>query len=94
MKKIAIKLGLPETATEAEILAKISDLQPPDGNAETLQKEVAAQKQKAIEAEVNNGVTLGKFAADKRAHFIQLGKDAGIESLKTTIALISVRNCA
>jgi hypothetical protein len=89
MKVIALKLGLPETATEAEILQKIAGLQLSASSAETLQKELDKQRNGAIEAEVENAVKLKKITADKKEHFVALGKTSGIEALRTTLELIS-----
>jgi hypothetical protein len=89
MKTIALKLGLPETATEVEILAKIGALQLSAQNAETLQKEVETQREKAIEGEVDSAIKLKRITADKREHFIALGKSSGIDSLKTTLELMT-----
>ncbi|MDR1370932.1 MAG: HK97 family phage prohead protease [Dysgonamonadaceae bacterium] len=89
MKTIALKLGLPETATEAEVLTKIGALQLSAQNADTLQKEVEKQRDKAIETEVDSAIKLKRITADKREHFITLGKSAGIDNLKTTLELMS-----
>ncbi|GHT15050.1 hypothetical protein AGMMS4956_14190 [Bacteroidia bacterium] len=85
MKSIALKLGLPETATEAEILAKVGTLQLAAQDAEKLQKEVETQREKAIESEVDNAVKLKKITAEKKAHFVTLGKTAGLDSLTATL---------
>jgi hypothetical protein len=89
MKTIALKLGLPETATEAEVLTKIGALQLSAQNADKLQKEVEKQRDAAIAGEVDGAITLRKITADKRDHFITLGKSAGIESLKVTLEMIA-----
>jgi hypothetical protein len=89
MKTIALKLGLPETATEAEILTKIGALQLSAQTAETLQAEVKKQLDKAIEGEVDSAIKLKRITADKRDHFIALGKSSGIDSLKTTLELMT-----
>jgi hypothetical protein len=89
MKTVALKLGLPETATEAEILSKIGSLQLSAQSAETLQKEVEKQRDKAIEGEVESAIKLKRITADKKDHFIALGKSVGIDSLKATLELMS-----
>jgi hypothetical protein len=86
---IALKLGLPETATEAEILAKVGTLQLAAQDAEKLQKEVEKQREQAVESEVDAAVKLKKITAEKRAHFVTLGKTAGIETLRATLECIT-----
>ncbi|KAA6331632.1 hypothetical protein EZS27_019782 [termite gut metagenome] len=88
MKTIALKLGLSETATEEEILSKIGALQTQSAAALTLQADMDKLKEKAIEEQVDTAIKLKKVTADKRAHFIGLGKTSGIESLKTTLELM------
>jgi hypothetical protein len=88
MKTIALKLGLSETATEEEILSKIGALQTQSAAALTLQADMDKLKEKAIEEQVDTAIKLKKITADKRAHFIGLGKTSGIESLKTTLELM------
>ena len=89
MKTIALKLGLPETADEAEILAKIGTLQADAAAAITLKADLDKQRDAAITAEVEGAIKLKKITADKKEHFITLGKTSGIESLKTTLEMIS-----
>jgi len=88
MKTIALKLGLPETATENEILAKIGILQTDAAASVTLKADLDKQRNAAIEAEVETAIKLKKITADKKEHFITLGKTSGIESLKTTLELM------
>ena len=89
MKSIALKLGLQETATENDILSKIGEMQTRVSAVETLQKELKDLHEASITAEVDAAVKLGKFTADKREHFINLGKSSGIEVLKSTLELMS-----
>jgi hypothetical protein len=89
MKTIALKLGLPEGASEDEILARIGSLQTDAAGAITLKKELDTQKEKTIGIQVDDAIKQKKITADKREHFMMLGKTAGIESLKTTLELIS-----
>lgn len=86
MKQIALKLGLPESATEAEIVAAIATLQNKADEAVKLQKESEKLSNQAIEAAVNEAVNLRKITADKKEHFVALGKKVGIETLTTTLA--------
>ena len=84
-KAIALKLGLPETATETDILATINVLLGYKTANETLKKEKDALQLSGITSIVEQGITDGKFGADKKEHFITLGKTVGVESLKLTI---------
>ncbi|MDR1120044.1 MAG: phage protease [Dysgonamonadaceae bacterium] len=88
MKTIALKLGLPETATEAEILAKIGGLQQSAQNAEMLQVELNKQRDNTVEAEVDSAIKLKRITADKKEHFIALGKSSGIDSLWATLEMM------
>jgi hypothetical protein len=88
MKTIALKLGLPETATENEILTKIGSLQLTAQSAEALQRELDRERESAIEAEVLGAITLKRITADKKEHFLSLGKTAGLESLRATLEMM------
>ena len=89
MKIIALKLGLPETASEADILTKIGSLQTEAAAAAALKAEIDRQRDAAVAGEVDNAVKLKKITADKKEHFIALGKTAGLESLKITLEMLS-----
>lgn len=84
-KAIALKLGLPETAMEADILSSIGVLLGYKTANETLRLEKEQLQLAGITAMVNDAVTAGKFTADKKDHFIELGKKTGTESLKLTL---------
>jgi hypothetical protein len=88
MKSIALKLGLPETATENEILSKIGEIQTKVTASENLQQELSDLRKAAIAAEVDAAIKLKKFTADKREHFIALGESSGIDALKSTLELM------
>ena len=84
-KAIALKLGLPESASEAEVLAAIGELLAIKEENERSKQELAAVRLKAIESEVDAAVKLGKFSADRRAHFLEIGKKIGLADLKGTL---------
>ena len=88
MKSIALFLGLPETATEAEILAKVTSIKLASDKVTSLEAEAATQRDLAITTEVEAAITLKKVTADKKDHFITLGKTSGLEVLKTTLELM------
>ena len=89
MKEIALKLGLQEGATEHEILAAIADLQSKAAEVVTLRQEKENLAVQAIEHAVDEAVKLGKFTADKKDHFVALGKQVGIEPLQETLSLMT-----
>ena len=85
MRIIALILGLPEDATEEQITAKIKELQAKAGITDTLQAEIAGIRDAQITSLVDAAQAANKFTADKKEHFIKLGKTAGVEVLKTTL---------
>jgi hypothetical protein len=86
MKTAALKLGLPETATEAEILNGIGALQEQARLSAGLQAEIELQRDGIVAAEVDAAIAQKKITADRREHFVALGRTAGIELLRTTLA--------
>lgn len=84
-KAIALKLGLPETATEAEILARIGILQGHQTANMELRKQLDEIRLASVTQMVDDAIKAGKFNADKREHFIGLGKTMGADSLKLTL---------
>jgi hypothetical protein len=89
MKNIALKLGLSEGATEAEILNKIGTLQTTASAAEGLQKQIDEQLTKAIDGAVESAIKAKKITADKKEHFVKLGKTSGIEVLNSTLDMLT-----
>lgn len=96
MKMIALKLGLPETATEAQLIAEIDkllkvkeELTTKNETIKNLQEAAKGVEKKAIQDMVNAAVSCKKLTADKVAHFIQLGEAVGAEKLKATLEAIS-----
>lgn len=86
MKEIALKLGLPESVTQEQILTAIGGLQEQN---RTLKAEKEAAGVKSIELAVDQAVSAGKVAADKKQHFVELGKKVGLDSLTETLNLMS-----
>jgi len=84
MKEIAVKLGLSENATEAEILNKMSELQLKADKVAGLESKIEKQETKAIEVEVDNAISLHKITEDKKEYFVNLGKKIGSVELKAT----------
>ena len=83
-KAIALKLGLPESATEEEILSVIGTLLGYKTDNDRLRKEKEEMQLAGITAAVEAAVSQRRITADKKEHFIALGKQVGLESLKLT----------
>ena len=88
-KTIALKLGLPETATETEILGNIGILLGYKTANETLLQEKEQLQLAGITNVVDAAILERKILAEKKDHFITLGKKVGIESLKLTFDAMS-----
>jgi len=89
LKAIALKLGLAETADESAVLSKIADLQKDAGAAVTLRQENDTLKLAGIVTLVDGAIAEKKIAADKKDHFVELGKKVGINELKSTFEAMS-----
>jgi hypothetical protein len=89
MKTIALKLGLSETASEAEILTKIGELQASAGQTAELQTKLDAQRKAEINAEVETAIKQKRITADLREHFRTLGDTSGVESLRKTLEAVA-----
>lgn len=85
MKKIAEKLNLSSDATEEQIVSAVEALQKKNNDLVTAAEQVRLS---SITAMVDQAITDRRFTADKKDHFIALGKTAGIDSLKSTIELM------
>ncbi len=88
MKKIALKLGLSENATEAEILTKIEQITLKADKVEGLEEQVKNQQDSSIVKLVDSAIEQKKITADKKEHFVNLGKTAGVETLEETLKLM------
>ena len=84
-KAIALKLGLPETATEADILGKVGILLGFQTANVELRKQLDEIKLAGVTQMVDEAIRAGKFNADKKEHFISLGKTMGVDALKLTL---------
>lgn len=74
-------LGLSETATEQEAVGALRLLKEKDDKVETLQLA-------SITAVVDGAIAEKRITADKKEHFVNIGKAAGIDSLRTTLSLM------
>lgn len=84
-KQLALSLGLAETATEAEISAKINEMKLDATKAAILQKENEQIQLGRITDAVDNAIKEKRIAATLKDHFVELGKKVGLDSLTVTL---------
>ncbi|MEG2599746.1 MAG: HK97 family phage prohead protease [Muribaculaceae bacterium] len=82
MEKILLSLGLATGATEDDVVGAIALLKNDAQKAQTMELS-------RIETAVDAAIKAKKTTADKREHFITLGKKAGYESLATTLEMLT-----
>lgn len=80
-KEILQLLGLSETATEQEAVGALRLLKEKAVKVETLQLA-------SITAVVDGAIAEKRITADKKEHFVNIGKAAGIDSLRETLSLM------
>lgn len=80
-KEILQLLGLSETATEQEAVGALRLLKEKADKVETLQLA-------SITAVVDGAIAEKRITADKKEHFVNIGKAAGIDCLRTTLSLM------
>ena len=93
LKDLAIKLGLKETATEAEVNEKLASLSLAADNVTVLETQVQtllAQQQAvelaAVTRAVETAIAEKRLAAGMKDHFVELGKKLGLEQLNITLS--------
>ena len=89
IKTLALQLGLPETADEAAVNAKLVELKGSKEESDKMRAENEQLKLAQITAAVDAAVAAKKIPADKKQHFIDMGKKLGIEDLNATLDAIS-----
>lgn len=89
IKTLAQQLGLPETADEAAVNAKLAELKTANDEAENIRKENERLKLSQITAAVDGAIAAKKIPAEKKQHFLDLGQKVGINTLNDTIAAMS-----
>lgn len=89
IKTLALQLGLPETADEAAVNAKLAELKEKEQDAEKMRLENEQLRLSQLTAAVDAAVAAKKIPADKKDHFLELGKKVGIESLNATLEAIT-----
>lgn len=88
-KEIALLLGLQADASDEAIKAKINELKTAADERAELAKENDELKLSRIEAAVDGAIAEKKIPADKKTHFVELGKQVGVESLSATFDAIT-----
>lgn len=89
IKQLALQLGLPETADEAAVNAKIAELQTAKTENEKLRKDSETLTLANITSIVEKAVSEKRISADKKEQFVNLGKKIGAEELKSTFEAMS-----
>ncbi len=89
IKTLALTLGLPETADEAAVNAKLAELRQKNAEADSLRQENDSLKLAQVTAAVDGAIAAKKIPADKKQHFLDLGKAVGIETLNATLDAIA-----
>lgn len=89
IRTLAHKLGLPETADEATVMAKVDALLAAEKSNAELLKAKADMELAAITGAVDAAIVEKKIGADKKDQFIKLGQQVGIDTLKATFDAMS-----
>ena len=88
-EKLALELGLPKDADEAQISAELAKLKANGAETEALRKERDTLRAARIENIVDAAVAEKKIAADKKQQFLELGAKIGAEELEKTFGAMS-----
>jgi len=88
-KAIALQLGLPETATDAEIAEKLGELKAAKEANAKLQQEKDVLALASITSLVEKAIGEKRITADKKDEFISLGKEIGMEKLTSVFSAMS-----
>lgn len=89
IKTLALTLGLPETADEAAVNAKLAELKASNDVAEAMRQENEQLKLAQVTAAVDGAIAAKKIPAEKKQHFLDLGKAVGIDTLTATLDAIA-----
>ena len=84
-KTIALQLGLPETATDAEISAKLTELNELKEQNESLLKEKESLTLVNITNLVTQAIAEKRLEEKDKDQFVELGKKIGAEELEKTL---------
>lgn len=90
-EKIALELGLPKDADEAQISAELARLKAKGDEAESLRQERDTLRNARIETLVNAAISEKKIGEEKKQQFVELGKKIGADELKRTFDAMSAQ---
>ena len=85
LKILALQLGLPETATEAEVTRKLNELKLAKEENDSLKNANEQLTLSHITGLVDKAISEKRLGEDKKAQFIELGKKVGSEELKNVL---------
>lgn len=85
IKQLALLLGLKESATEEEVLAKIKELIALNEEVKGLRAKVESMNLSAITVAVDAAIAEKKLGAERKEQFVELGKKVGLDELKKTL---------
>lgn len=85
LKILALQLGLPETATEAEVTHKLNELKLAKEENDSLKNANEQLTLSHITGLVDNAISEKRLGEDKKAQFIELGKKVGVDELKNVL---------
>lgn len=88
IKTLALQLGLPETADEAAVNARLAELKGSKEESDRMRAENEQLKLAQITTAVDAAVAARKIPADKKQHFIDMGTKLGVEDLNATLDAI------
>ena len=88
-KKLALSLGLPETADETAINAAIEELKTAKAENADLKKNNDALTLERITNAVDSAIKEKRLAADKKVQFVELGKKVGLDELQNILAAMT-----
>lgn len=88
-KKLALSLGLPETADEAAINAAIEELKTAKAENTDLKKNNETLTLERISNAVEKAIGEKRLAADKKEQFVELGKKIGLDELQKVLAAMT-----
>lgn len=88
-EQLALSLGLPKDATETQIQAKIAELKAQSEEVTQLKAECDAMLTASIETEVDNAIERKLLSAEAKSHFVNLGKQVGLDNLKATLSAMT-----
>ena len=96
LMSIALMLGMSADSTLADVQKQVNVLLEHKKTNDDLRNEIKTLEDRlegiqlsGITAMVDEAVKAGKFTADKKDHFVELGKKIGAESLKLTLESMS-----